>query len=616
MNKESENQKDIERCVDQLIVRKANANGSVLHTPPQIQQSLNHYSPTSIDVSNCCDYDKENFIENQKINIKQKSEEKFVKALKSSSVAIAVTRISDGRFLEVNKSLVKLIGYSTDELLAHTTIELNIWVDIYDRKKLFEELARTGSVSDHEYRFRSKSGDVIFTRYSGEVIDISGEQCVLSVLIDISNYKTTEDLLRKSEGKYRLVVENALELINVTQDGILKYVNQSTLTTTGYSREELVNRPFIEFIYADDRKIVLDHHINRLNGGEIPSIYPFRIVTKQGIIKWFEVQAIVITWDQKPATLNFLREITEQKKIQEALKKSEEKFVKAFKSSPVAICITRLNDGKFIEVNEALVKLSGYSRTELLTGSSIALSLWANTEDRKEVVEQLAKNGSVYDCEYQFRIKSGNVLILRYSAELIDFSGDSCCLSALVDITDLKKMEDSLRENEEKYRSIVENTQDVIMLTNTDGRVEYISPSCFDVLGHQPDDIIGKTLKIIYPEDVEKVNSALSKTKQNVSAINFAYRVVTKNGAIRWVSHSWAPIVTKDKKLKYAVSIIRNITDSKLTEQNLKLKIEELERYKNITVNREIKMMELKKENKTLKEVLRRLQDGDEKEQT
>jgi PAS domain S-box-containing protein len=134
------------------------------------------------------------------------------------------------------------------------------------------------------------------------------------------------------------------------------------------------------------------------------------------------------------------------------------------------------------------------------------------------------------------------------------------------------------------------------MLTNPDGRVSYISPACMNVLGYNPDDLVGKIPEIFYSDDIQKVHNALTSAMQGVNGSNLEYRILTKVGEIRWVSHSWSSILTEDRTLKYIVSVVRNITDSKNAMQNLKAKIEELEKYKNVTVNREVKMVDLKKE--------------------
>jgi PAS domain S-box-containing protein len=130
------------------------------------------------------------------------------------------------------------------------------------------------------------------------------------------------------------------------------------------------------------------------------------------------------------------------------------------------------------------------------------------------------------------------------------------------------------------------------------------------VIGYEPNDLIGKIPQIFYPDDLQKVQNAFSHALEGKSGSNLEYRIITKNGEVRWVSHSWSPILSANNQLKYIVSIIHNISESKLIEQKLKLKIDELERYKNITVNREIKMIELKKENKTLKNMIKELEDN------
>ena len=122
------------------------------------------------------------------------------------------------------------------------------------------------------------------------------------------------------------MVEHANEAIVVAQDGLLKYVNQRAIIITGYLNEELVSSPFIELIHPDDRKMVFDNYVKRLKGEVLPDVYSFRIVSKNGRIKWVEISAVVFTWEGRPATLNFLSDITERKITEEELKKSHEQL--------------------------------------------------------------------------------------------------------------------------------------------------------------------------------------------------------------------------------------------------------------------------------------------------
>jgi PAS domain S-box-containing protein len=160
---------------------------------------------------------------------------------------------------------------------------------------------------------------------------------VLEVVVPITERKEAEDKIRESEEKYRLLVDHANEAIIVAQNGWLKFANPAMTNIMGYSKEELLSKPFTEFILPEDRNMVLERHKKRLKGEEIPHIYSFRIITKDGEIKWLEINAVVITWEEKPATLNFLTDITERKSSEEKLRRSEERFRNIFENSPIPL---------------------------------------------------------------------------------------------------------------------------------------------------------------------------------------------------------------------------------------------------------------------------------------
>jgi PAS domain S-box-containing protein len=505
----------------------------------------------------------------------------------------------------VSSSHKKILGYEAEDMLGKSGLE---FIDEDDKKHIMPILfsyfeakingALTAEMVENapklDYRVRDKSGRWHFLR---STVDLVNNE-LLFISKDVTEQKKAEQMLQESEEKFKSIFDNANDgLISVDPKSRRFFnANRKMIEMLGYESEEEIKNLTVSDIHPEKDLPCILEEFEKHARGEISRSEYIPVKRKDGSIFFASISSFPITLVNKTYLSCIFIDITERKKQEEALKKSEEKFVKAFKSSPVAICITRISDGKFIEVNESLEKLSGYSHAELLEGSTIGLDLWVNSEDRKQVVETLAKTGSVHNHEYRFRVKSGNEIVVRYSAEMIDFSGERCCLSVLVDITKQKKIEESLRENEEKFRGIVENSQDVIILTNPDGRASYISPAGVSVLGYNPDDLIGKIPEIFHPDDIEKVHTTLSDALQGVSISHFEYRILTKNGEMRWVSHSWSPIFTEDHKLKFIVNVVRNITESKITEQNLKAKIEELEKYKDVTVNREVKMTELKKE--------------------
>ncbi len=125
-----------------------------------------------------------------------------------------------------------------------------------------------------------------------------------------------EEALRESEKKYRLVVENINEAIVVAQDERFKFVNPKTMEILGYGEDELTSRPFMYFIYPDDRAMVAEKYLKRLRGEMVPPVYSFKVVAQDGRTKLVEVSTVAIIWDSRPATLIFLRDISERKRAE------------------------------------------------------------------------------------------------------------------------------------------------------------------------------------------------------------------------------------------------------------------------------------------------------------
>jgi len=173
-----------------------------------------------------------------------------------------------------------------------------------------EEIVRTPAAGELRYRQVS----------STPVKDAEGKIIgVISVARDITERKRAEEALQKSEEKYRVLVENANEAILVIQDGVLKFANARASELFGYSFEDGVGRAFNEFIHPDDIAMVTERYRKRL-GGEISMVaYPFRMIHKDGKIRWVEINSVLISWEERPAVMSYLRDITDAKRAEEAL---------------------------------------------------------------------------------------------------------------------------------------------------------------------------------------------------------------------------------------------------------------------------------------------------------
>jgi len=195
--------------------------------------------------------------------------------------------------------------------------------DVERSKKNIESLLRGHKIEDTEYNLMRLDGSVFPAIVISSVI-YSGEKPMglRGAIIDITESKRVGDELRANEEKYRLVVDNAIESIFIAQEGRIKFANRRMVERLGYPMDVLTLKPFIEFIYPDDRELVVGIHTKRMKGEEVPSVYSFRAVTAAGTVRWVELNAVIINWEGHPATLNFLNDVTERRQAGEDLQKS------------------------------------------------------------------------------------------------------------------------------------------------------------------------------------------------------------------------------------------------------------------------------------------------------
>ena len=467
----------------------------------------------------------------------RESEEKYRIVVENAEEVIT---IAVGNYLKfANRKALESSGYSEEEALSIPVIEM---IHPDDRKMVigYRKRRDKGDKEPQSFMMRllKKDGQSVWLRSSVVPIVWRGENAALNIATDVTEQKKIEDALKESEKKYRMVVENAEEIITVTVDGYAKFVNKRTVELSGYSEEELTSSPVLEFVHPEDRHLVIEHRVKRNKGEKEPQRFVMRLVTKNGNVLWTENSIVPVIWQGKPAALNIATDITEKRRTGEALKDSEEKYRLVVENAGEGITITQ--DGIIRFINPIIARRLGYSAEEFI---SRPFTEFLHPEDRQTVLnhhKRRIEHTETYDVfEFRAITKSGDLVWVENNGVLIDWEGRPAILAFLRDITEEKKIEDQLKESEEKYRIVVENANEIIVISQ-DGIVKFANNRVRTLFGVPPETLVGRHLSdLVVNADREKLREEYRKlTSREATLPLYRFRMRDSRGNIRHIEVS------------------------------------------------------------------------------
>jgi PAS domain S-box-containing protein len=274
--------------------------------------------------------------------------------------------------------------------------------------------------------------------------------------------KQAEKAVLDSEKKYRLVVDNANEGIVITQDGMLKFVNPQAKKFTGLSESNPETGNFINYIHPDDRQMVYEHHRKRLAGEKAPHIYSMRMLDKEGNTRWVQNIGVLVEWEGRPATLNFLLDITDRKQALDAMAESEEKYRQLFESDSDAMMIFDSETQQFEDANPATLDLFGYSKEEFLTLKVEDISA---EKDKTRVSITKVSNENAWDMKVPLRYfsrKNGSIFPGEISSGKFSSGDRQKIIGAVRDITGRIQAEEKIRALTREQIKVQENERNRI----------------------------------------------------------------------------------------------------------------------------------------------------------
>ena len=271
------------------------------------------------------------------------------------------------------------------------------------------------------------------------------------LVIDITDRKLAEEKLLESEGRYKAILDAIPDLMfRISRDGEYLDLKSEGVNLT-LIREEIVGKHVQELLPSDVATISLEAIAKTLDSGTLQTC-EYQLPTPLGV-RDYEARLVVSGQDE---VLAIVRDITDRKQAEINLQNLAQKFAKAFSCSPDSITISTIQEGRFIEVNDSFVELSGYERDEAIGKTSFELNLWVHDRDRPKLVQELQDIGVARNLEVEFRQKSGEIITAMLSAEVIDLDGIPCILAVHHDITERKQVEAQLRLSAQRDRLLAE----------------------------------------------------------------------------------------------------------------------------------------------------------------
>jgi PAS domain S-box-containing protein len=461
------------------------------------------------------------------------SEEKFRLAFHTSPDSINFNRLSDGVYIDINDGFTKLTGYTREDAIGKSSIDLNIWYDPKDRERLVKALKSDGYIENLEAKFRRKNGQIGVGLMSARVLRLNQEEVILSITRDITERKQVEDALRESENRYH-------ELFNASTDAILVRTGETIIHANSAALKlfranhigDLVGKRYLDFVHPDDRPESAERVRKSLRGDWLVSPREHRLITLDGQVVYVESTGLPIKYNNEIQHFGIFRDITDRKKAEERLRESEKQYRQIVESSTDAILV-RSGDN-VIYANPAAVSLFRASQFEEIVGKSY-LGL-VHPDDRPESIERIKKGINnrwiAPPREHRMVALDGQVLHVESTGVPIQYKGETQLFGVYRDITERKRIDEKLRETEKKYRELAESLPQVIFEVDPKGNLIYLNQTGFALFGYTPEDFAKgfNVLEAFVPEDRERIASDIMLNVQGQKLGRQEYTAVKKDG--------------------------------------------------------------------------------------
>lgn len=503
----------------------------------------------------------------------RESEARYRVVAETASDAI-ITIEDSGKILFANPAAEKIFGYEVSEMVGSSLTRLVPECLGYVHRHAIEADYKSGQAARPDAVRISglhRSGREIPLEISLGEFSADNKRVFTAVVRDVTERMHTEAALEKSNEEYRLLFDGNPHPMWVVDEETYAFlaVNDCTLERYGYSREEFLRMTVEDIRPPEDITKVLQKVSSTETDYGFEGLW--RHKKKDGTIIEAEVSWHRLTFAGRAAKLVLATDVTERKRAEAAMRESEERYRELFENANDIIYTHDLT-GNFTSLNKSGERVTGYSRAEALK-MNIADVL---APDYVDIARQMLarksvdKVSTVYDLE--IIAKDGRRVALEVSTRLIYADGNPVGVQGVArDITERKRTEEALKDSEEKFRSIVETTNEWIWAIDLEGNHTYTNPAIEQILGYTPEEILGSnSLAFLHEDDRHEVQELLPlRISEKRGWTGLVLRWRHKEGEYRYLESNGLPVFDQHGNLIGYRGADRDITQRKLAEDAL-----------------------------------------------
>jgi two-component system cell cycle sensor histidine kinase/response regulator CckA len=430
--------------------------------------------------------------ERKRVEDALRESEKIYKELADSLPQPVFETDERGDLTFANRYAFDLFGYTRDEFeKGLNAFQMLAPEDRDSARENFARVLRGEHLGGVEYTAQRKDGSTFpIEIYSSPIVREHTVIGLRGIIVELTERKKTEEALRESEKKYSALVENSKDGIIMIQEGVLTFINEASTDLVGYSPEEMIGAIFVKFIAPDYRDLVVRRYSERMEGKDVPSIYEVELLRKDGTTVPVELNAMHIEFGGKPTDLAFVRDITERKHGEMEIQKRQVYLESVLHNAPEAI-VTLDASNLVLEWNPGAEQIFGYTRQEVVGKNIDDLVALPEAYEEATVLTSKALSGrKIHPRETVRYRKDGTPIpvILAASPILIDNELHGVVV-VYTDITERNLVEEALRESEERFRILVEESPFGVSIIGKDGRYKYLNPTFRAIFGYDLKDI-------------------------------------------------------------------------------------------------------------------------------